>query len=73
MFTASDGTPLVALKEGSEKGKLSDIFKLQSMVEIRPAARDLAELPLLTLLGWYLMVLRQEDTAAAAGAVAAAS
>ena len=73
MFTATDGTPLVAFKEGSREGGLSNLFKMQSLVEIHPQARDLAELPLLILLGWYLMILRQDDAAAGAAAVAAAA
>jgi hypothetical protein len=73
MFTATDGTPLVAFKEGSEEGGLSNLFKMQSLVEIQAQALELVELPLLILVGWYLMILRQDDAAAGAAAAAAAA
>jgi hypothetical protein len=73
VFSASDGTPLLALKEGSREGKLSDLFKTQSLVEIHPEAGTVSELALLLLVGWYLMILRQDDAAAGAAAAAAAS
>ncbi|KPL23063.1 MAG: hypothetical protein AMJ93_05565 [Anaerolineae bacterium SM23_84] len=72
-FTDADGTPLVAFKPGAEKARLSDLFKNQAMVEIHPQGRDARELPILVLLGWYLMILRQEDAAAAAAAASAAA
>jgi hypothetical protein len=73
MFAANDGTPLLALKQGSKEGRLSDLFKTQSLVEIHPGAGAVPELPLLVLIGWYLMILRQDDAAAGAAAAAAAS
>jgi hypothetical protein len=73
MFAAQDGTPLLALKQGSREGKLSDMFKTQSLVQIHPEARAVPELALLILVGWYLMILRQDDAAAGAAAAAAAS
>ena len=72
-FTDSGGTPLVAFKPGAEEAKLSDMFKQQAMVEVRPEGRAVPELPLLVLVGWYLMILRQDDTAAAGAAASAAS
>jgi hypothetical protein len=73
MFAANDGTPLLTLKEGSREGRLSDLFKTQSLIEIHPEAGAVPELSLLILIGWYLMILRQDDAAGAAAAAAAAS
>jgi hypothetical protein len=44
------------------KLKLFDLLKVQSVVEIRPQWRDLDELPLLLMLGWYLRVRDSYDT-----------
>ena len=41
------------------------IVKAKGAVEIQPAAAELPEVPLLILLGWYLILLHAEDTAAA--------
>ena len=68
IFSAADGTPLLALKEGSRDRKIANLFKTESLVEIHAEARRLTELPLLVLTGWYLMILRQEDAAAASAA-----
>jgi hypothetical protein len=54
---------LFVLKQGGEKHKLSDLLKTQGVVEIGPQGHGEAELPLLLLLGWYLVVLHQEDAA----------
>jgi len=48
------------------------LFKTQARVEIDLRGRALPELPLLVLLGWYLIVLQQEDAAAAAATVVVA-
>jgi hypothetical protein len=53
---------LFVLKPGVEKPKLSDLLKTQAVVEIGPQGHGQAELPLLLMLGWYLMILHQEDT-----------
>ena len=71
MFADADGTPVVAFKQGSPEGKLSDMFKMQALIDIYPEARDLPELPLLVLVGWYLMILRRDDAAAGAAAASA--
>jgi len=71
MFTDDGGMPLVKFREGSPKGGWREMFKTQALVEIESLAADLPELPLLVLLGWYLMVLRNEDAAAGAAAVSA--
>ena len=50
-------------KQGVEASWLADIFKTQARVEIQPAAEGLRELSLLVMLGWYLIVLKQQDDA----------
>ena len=65
-FMDSTDKVLLAFKPGSEKSKLSDIFKTQAALEIEPLAASLAQLPLLATLGWYLLILHQEDAAATA-------
>ena len=62
---------LFVMKPGAEKPKLSGLLKTQAVVEIRPPGHRLAELPMLLSLGWYLMVLHQEDTTAAVATTAA--
>lgn len=69
-FEDSAGKALVAFKPGSEESRLSDLFKFQALIEVDPSAGQLAELPLLVTLGWYLMILHHED-ASSAGAVVA--
>lgn len=66
------GNPLISFRSGAGKSKLSDLFKTQARVEIDLRGRALPELPLLVLLGWYLIVLQQEDAAAAAATVVVA-
>lgn len=65
-FFDSSGEPLVTFKPGADKFRLSDLFKTQAFVEISSRGYALAEAPLLALLGWYLMILRNDDTAAVA-------
>ena len=48
-------------------------LKRNRWLEIQPSASDLPDLPLLTLLGVYLMVVIQEEAAAATAAVSAGS
>ncbi len=50
------------------------IVKAKGAVEIQPGAASLPDAPLLILLGWYLILLHADDTAAAsAGATVAAT
>lgn len=71
-FVDEPGDPLFVLKSGAEKPKFSDQLKTQAVVEISSRGYGLAELPLLLMLGWYLMILDQEDNAAILAATAAA-
>jgi hypothetical protein len=73
VFLDPGGQPLVTFHQGVEDPGFSDAFKVQARVEISEQARGLADLSLLVLLGFYLMILHQDDSAAAAGAVAASA
>jgi hypothetical protein len=61
-----DGLELIAYQSGSRTWKFTNLFKQQAQVISRPEAWQIKELPILMLLGWYLVILRQEDSAAAA-------
>lgn len=54
----ADGRPLVHFKSRHKWAKM------EGEVAVEPVATDLAELPLLVALGWYLLVLLAQDTAA---------
>jgi hypothetical protein len=70
-ITDAAGIPLVSFESGAEKPRLSDVFKTQARVEIDLRGRALPELPLLVLLGWYLIILQRQDTAAVVAVTAA--
>ena len=57
------------MKPGAEKPKLSDLLKTQAVVEIETPSYGLAELPLLLVLGWYLMIMQQDDAATTAAVI----
>jgi hypothetical protein len=63
----ADNAPLVHFK--AHHG----FMKMEGQVEIETAATPLPELPLLVVLGWYLLILFARDSAAAGGAAAAAA
>jgi len=63
---------LVLFRPGVEDSSMSDWFKTQARVEIRPEASTLSHVSLLVLLGWYLMILKEQDDAAATAATTAA-
>lgn len=67
-FLDSAGGAILTFKEGSQEGRFSDLFKTQARLEIESLGWQLPELDLLVTLGWYLLVLYHEDTAAAAAA-----
>jgi hypothetical protein len=64
---------LLHYRQGVEDKHFSDLFKTQAQVELTEAAWDLQGLPLLVLLGWYLVVLYEQDSAAVAATSAAVS
>jgi hypothetical protein len=59
------GELLIQYRQGIEASWLADLFKTQSRVEIQPSAQALQDLSLLVSLGWYLIVLKQQDDASA--------
>ncbi len=63
--------PLVSFESGLDQSRLTDLFKTQARVAIDLRGRALPELPLLVLLGWYLIVLQKEDAAAVAATTVA--
>lgn len=65
-FSDAAENRLLQFKPGAEKPGLKEVMKTQAQVEIAPRAFNLPELPLLLVLGWYLLVLYQDDAAAAA-------
>jgi hypothetical protein len=54
-----------------DDAKLKDWFKTQARVEIPEKKKELKELSLLVLLGWYLIIVLQMDSSS--GAVVAAA
>jgi hypothetical protein len=64
----AEGNPLISYT--SKIGNASDLLKDQARIEIVPETRDKDTLALLLLIGWYLIVLQQEDVMATATAVA---
>jgi len=70
-FVDEGGRTMFAMQEGKEDARWSDAFKTQAVVEIEPTGEECSVLPLLILLGWYLFVLRQDDSAATIGATTA--
>ena len=72
-WTFSDAVEnrLFVFLPGGEVHKASEDYHSQAVVEIDPRAYDHPELPLLLVLGWYLMVLQQEDSSAGSAAIVA--
>jgi hypothetical protein len=66
-FKTEGGEPLIRYR------RIGGILHLSSLVEIRPAAASMAELPWMVILGWYLTVMMQQDSGAAAAVVVAAT
>lgn len=73
VINAEDGTTIISYKEGVEHPRFADWFKTQAGVYVEYPARGISETPLLILLGWYLIILQQEDAAATSGAVVASA
>lgn len=69
-WMGEDDEPLILYKPGVEDSALADFFKVQSRVEIHPQAAQIPYLSLLVMLGWYLMILKQQDDTAAVAATA---
>lgn len=58
-FISENREPVVRFKP---MGGFKSLFKYQSNVEIAEASVKLTELPLLALLGWYIMILMVDDS-----------
>ena len=59
-FKTETGEALISYR------KIGGLLHMSAAVEIYPAAQDIAELPWMVSLGWYLAVMMQKDSAAAA-------
>jgi hypothetical protein len=71
------GQVLITYRPGVEASNMTDWFKTQARVEFATETaggdfRASGEFALLVALGWYLMVLKQEDDAAATAAATSA-
>ena len=55
-WMTEDGTPIVGFRTGG-------IFKTNSEVDLDPLLAGQKALPLLVMLGWYLILLQREDSA----------
>lgn len=73
VFTDSQAGELMRFRQGNAESKLTDIFKEQARVEIASHAWEMSELPILISLGWYLIILHQDDSAAVVAATTAAT
>ena len=61
-----DGIELVTYRSGSDEKKINNLFKNQAQAHIALEAWQVVELPLIVLLGWYLVLMQQDDSAAVA-------
>jgi hypothetical protein len=64
--SSGNGVELVTYRSGSDEKNITNLFKHQAQVHISLDAWQLAELHQIVLLGWYLVLLQQEDSAAVA-------
>jgi hypothetical protein len=67
------GNVLVEYKLGSGQLKLSDLFKSQARMVVKTDGQKVDKLDVLVLLGWYLLILMQEDTAVSTTVVVTAA
>lgn len=58
----SSGDTIVRYHSGKDDSNISDMFKNQARVSFTEQARNLHELSLLILIGWYLIVMIQMDS-----------
>ena len=65
-FTDPAGEVIVTFRSGVDEPKFKDWFKTQARLEIPDNKKDLPELSLIALLGWYLIVVLQMDSSAGA-------
>jgi hypothetical protein len=70
-FKEESGQTVVTIKSGIDDPKLKDWFKTHARVEIQSDKESSRDISLLILLGWYLIIVLQMDSAT--GAVVAAA
>jgi len=70
-FKDEKGEVVLTFRSGIEDPKLKDWFKTQARVEIAEDKINVTELPIMVLLGWYLIIVLQMDSST--GAVVAAA
>ncbi len=58
-----DGLEIITYKSGARNRKFTSLFKQQAQVVIAPDAWQIKELPVLVLLGWYLVIMHYEQAA----------
>ncbi len=68
----TEGSALLAYRSGGVESGMKGLFKMQALVEVTDRGRTSSDVDLLVLVGWYLIVLQQEDSAAAAIAATSA-
>jgi hypothetical protein len=66
----AQGEALISFSSGTMETAITDVLKNQSEVTITDAGQGVAEIDLLVLIGWYLIVLQREDSAAITATVA---
>ncbi len=67
-----EGSALVTYRSGGVDSGAKGLFKQQALVDITDLGRTSPDVGPLVLVGWYLIVLQQEDSAAAAIAATSA-
>jgi len=65
-FKDNSGNLLVTFRAGVDDPKLKDWFKTQARVEITELAKNLSELSIIILLGWYLIIILNMDSSTSA-------
>lgn len=63
-FATESGEPLISYR------KISGVIHLSSAVEIHPLAKGMPEMPLMVMLGWYLILMLNMDSALMASVIA---
>jgi hypothetical protein len=60
------GNELINYVSSSRSRKFTNIFKQEARVVIDPEAWQIKQLPILVLIGWYLVILNKDDSAVVA-------
>jgi hypothetical protein len=62
-FEDLSGRPLVVFSSDNDGTEDQDLVGIEALMQIKPNDLALAELSLLVILGWYLLVLKRDDPA----------